>query len=191
MSVSLVKVRDHSYKFISAKPFAPNLGAEIYGVDLSKPISQEQFGDIFKAFLDHQVLFFKNQKEIPPDVHIAFGKRFGLIPELTQKNGTFVIDETNGVINFSSDLVGVIVMQAILPLILIQLLQPLSIHLHSRIYQLTLLRIFIITWIYQMPMAVKLRLMITYRDHQVLTDKQLLRLLSIDLLLRIFFLRTD
>ena len=39
----------------------------------------------------------------------AFGKRFGLIPELTQKNGTFVIDETNGVINFSSDLVGVIV----------------------------------------------------------------------------------
>ena len=75
--VSLVKVRDHSYKFISAKPFAPNLGAEIYGVDLSKPISEEQFGDIFKAFLDHQVLFFKNQKEIPPDVHIAFGKRFG------------------------------------------------------------------------------------------------------------------
>ena len=39
----------------------------------------------------------------------AFGNRFGLIPELTQKNGSFVIDETNGVINFSSDLVGVII----------------------------------------------------------------------------------
>ena len=46
VSVSLVKVRDHSYKFISAKPFAPNLGAEIYGVDLSEPISEEQYGDI-------------------------------------------------------------------------------------------------------------------------------------------------
>ncbi len=49
VSVNLVKVRDHSYKFISAKPFAPNLGAEIFGVDLSKPISEEQFGDIFQA----------------------------------------------------------------------------------------------------------------------------------------------
>ena len=77
MLVILVKVRDHNYKFITAKPFAPNLGAEIYGVDLSKPISEAQFADIFQAFLDHQVLFFKNQKEIPPDVHVAFGKRFG------------------------------------------------------------------------------------------------------------------
>tara|TARA_B100001094_G_scaffold315322_1_gene355187 strand:- start:2 stop:850 length:849 start_codon:yes stop_codon:yes gene_type:complete len=73
----LVKVREHNYKFISARPFAPNLGAEVYGVDLSKPISEEQFLDIYKAFLDHQVLFFKDQKEIPPARHIAFGKRFG------------------------------------------------------------------------------------------------------------------
>ncbi|MDA7592118.1 TauD/TfdA family dioxygenase [Rhodobacteraceae bacterium] len=73
----MVKVREHNYKFISARPFAPNLGAEVYGVDLSKPISEEQFLDIYKAFLDHQVLFFKDQKEIPPARHIAFGKRFG------------------------------------------------------------------------------------------------------------------
>ena len=73
----MVKVREHNYKFISARPFAPNLGAEVYGVDLSMPISEEQFLDIYKAFLDHQVLFFKNQKEIPPARHIAFGKRFG------------------------------------------------------------------------------------------------------------------
>ena len=73
----MVKVRDHKYQFISARPFAPNLGAEIYDVDLSQKISDEQFSDIAQAFLDHQVLFFKNQKEIPPDVHIAFGKRFG------------------------------------------------------------------------------------------------------------------
>ena len=73
----MVKVREHNYKFISARPFAPNLGAEVYGVDLSMPISEEQFLDIYKAFLDHQVLFFKDQKEIPPARHIAFGKRFG------------------------------------------------------------------------------------------------------------------
>ena len=73
----MVKVREHNYKFISARPFAPNLGAEVYGVDLSMPISEDQFLDIYKAFLDHQVLFFKDQKEIPPARHIAFGKRFG------------------------------------------------------------------------------------------------------------------
>ena len=62
MLVSLVKVRDHSYKFISARPFAPNLGAEIYGVDLSKSISEQQFRSIFQAIHDQQELIYKNQK---------------------------------------------------------------------------------------------------------------------------------
>ena len=55
----------------------PNLGAEIYGVDLAKPVSNAQFDDIKQAFLDYQVLFFKDQAEIPPEFHVAFGKRFG------------------------------------------------------------------------------------------------------------------
>ena len=38
-----------------------------------------------------------------------FGKRFGLNPELTNKNGEFVIDEVNGKIHFSSNLVGRII----------------------------------------------------------------------------------
>ena len=59
----MVKVRDHKYQFISARPFAPNLGAEIYDVDLSKKISDEQFSDIAQAFLDHQVLFLKIRKK--------------------------------------------------------------------------------------------------------------------------------
>ena len=73
----MVRVRKTNYEHISAKPFSPNLGAEIYGVNLSKPISDAQFADIHRAFLDHQVLFFKNQDEIPPTLHIEFGKRFG------------------------------------------------------------------------------------------------------------------
>lgn len=65
------------YDTIEASPFAPNLGAEIRGVDLSEPVSDVQFADIHQAFLDFQVLFFKDQKEIPPERHIEFGKRFG------------------------------------------------------------------------------------------------------------------
>ncbi len=65
------------YKLITCKPFAPNLGAEIYGVDLSQELPQDQFLEIRAAFLKYQVLFFKEQKEIPPQQQIAFGKRFG------------------------------------------------------------------------------------------------------------------
>ena len=73
----MVSIKTNNYKFIDAKPFAPNLGADIYGVDLSKPIPEEQFVEIHQAFLDYQVLFFKDQGVIPPDQHILFGKRFG------------------------------------------------------------------------------------------------------------------
>ena len=40
---------------------------------------------------------------------IEFGKRFGLEPEIAQKNGVFIIDEANGSIGFSSDLAGKII----------------------------------------------------------------------------------
>ena len=55
-----------TFKHISVKLFAPNLGAEISGVDLSQEISEAEFAEIEAAFLAYQVLFFKNQKEIPP-----------------------------------------------------------------------------------------------------------------------------
>jgi len=73
----MVPVQTHDYKKIIAKPFAPNLGADIYGVDLSKPISDEQFEEIHHAFLKYQVLFFRDQRVIPPEIHVEFGKRFG------------------------------------------------------------------------------------------------------------------
>lgn len=38
-----------------------------------------------------------------------FGKRFGLEPEVAQKNGVFIVDEANGQFNFSSDLVDKII----------------------------------------------------------------------------------
>ena len=36
----------------------------------------------------------------------AYGRRYGLNPELAQANGTFYIDNANGVVRFSSDLRG-------------------------------------------------------------------------------------
>ena len=62
---------------IKIEKFSPALGAIITGVDLSKQINDEQFEDIFQAFVDYQVLFFKDQNVIPPEQHVLFGKRFG------------------------------------------------------------------------------------------------------------------
>ena len=73
----MVALTTNDYKLIVAKPFSPNLGAEIYGVDLSQNIPDDQFAEIRDAFLKYQVLFFKDQKEIPPEQHVIFGKRFG------------------------------------------------------------------------------------------------------------------
>lgn len=65
------------YHLINVRPFASNLGAEIRGVVLAGGVSDEVFAEIRRAFLRYQVLFFKEQKEVSPAAHIAFGKRFG------------------------------------------------------------------------------------------------------------------
>ena len=62
---------------IKIQKYSPNLGAIITGVDLSEEINEDQFEDIYKAFLDNQVLFFQNQNEILPKVHLKLGKLFG------------------------------------------------------------------------------------------------------------------
>jgi taurine dioxygenase len=73
-----VRNRDRrNYRHIEVRPYAPNLGAEVRGIDLSKGLSDDQFEEVHHAFLDNQVLFFKDQQPIPPEVQIAMGERFG------------------------------------------------------------------------------------------------------------------
>ena len=65
------------YRLIDVRPFSPKLGAEIRGVALASGVSDAVFAEIHRAFLEYRVLFFKQQSEIPPPLHIAFAKRFG------------------------------------------------------------------------------------------------------------------
>ena len=51
------------YKHIEVKPIAGACGAEVFGVDLAKPIKRAVFGEIYKAWLKHQVVFFRDQKD--------------------------------------------------------------------------------------------------------------------------------
>ena len=65
-----------NYNTISAQRIAGALGAEIAGVDLSRPLSDEVIGEIRQALLDHQVIFFHDQ-HLTAEQHLAFGRRFG------------------------------------------------------------------------------------------------------------------
>ncbi|WP_244126367.1 TauD/TfdA dioxygenase family protein [Burkholderia gladioli] len=57
-------------------PFDGALGAEIVGLDLSRPIGEDDFARIHRAHLDHHVVVFRDQG-ITPDEHVAFSARFG------------------------------------------------------------------------------------------------------------------
>ncbi len=61
---------------ITVHQVAGALGAEISGVDLSGPLSDETIADIRDAFTRHQVIFFRDQT-LTPQQQLAFGRRFG------------------------------------------------------------------------------------------------------------------
>jgi taurine dioxygenase len=54
----------------------PHCGAEIRGVDLSRPLGGPAFEEVHKALVEHGVIFFRDQR-LTPEQHKAFARRFG------------------------------------------------------------------------------------------------------------------
>jgi taurine dioxygenase len=65
-----------SYERITVKPVTARIGAEIEGVDLTRPLDDATLAEIRAALLEHCVIFFRDQ-ELDHDSHKAFGRRFG------------------------------------------------------------------------------------------------------------------
>jgi taurine dioxygenase len=65
-----------SYGTIQATPTTPNIGAEIAGIDLSRPLGNRQVDELHDALAAHQVLFFRDQK-LDYDSAKAFARHFG------------------------------------------------------------------------------------------------------------------
>ena len=63
-------------KALQVNKLTPVIGAEIHGVDLSRPLDEETFGQIHAALTENQVIFFRDQ-EISLAEHKAFGRNFG------------------------------------------------------------------------------------------------------------------
>ena len=61
---------------ITVYPFTPDFVAEIGDVDLSRPLSDADFSDIRKAFLQYAVLVFPGQN-LTPEQHLEFSAKWG------------------------------------------------------------------------------------------------------------------
>jgi len=65
-----------TYSHISVQPISGALGAEINGVDLSQDLSDDVIAEIRQAWLEHLVVFFRDQT-LTPAQQVALAKRFG------------------------------------------------------------------------------------------------------------------
>jgi taurine dioxygenase len=68
--------RKMEFKTIRLEPLTPHIGAEVSGVDLSGPLSDDQFKEIHQAYLNWSVLVFRDQV-LDRDAHKDFARRFG------------------------------------------------------------------------------------------------------------------
>jgi len=65
---------------IDVRPIAGAIGAEISGVDLGKELDEDTVAAIRRAWLDHCVIFFRDQ-DLPPARFLTFARRFGNVIE--------------------------------------------------------------------------------------------------------------
>ncbi|MGP0090274.1 MAG: TauD/TfdA dioxygenase family protein [Xanthobacteraceae bacterium] len=64
------------YQSIEVRKWTPNIGAEISGVDLSRPLGNQQFQEVHDALMDNLVIFFRDQ-QLDARQHEDLGRRFG------------------------------------------------------------------------------------------------------------------
>src|SRR5688572_24532654 len=76
---------NHAHSALTGNPpmitvtrLGKHCGAEISGVDLSKELDSDTFGQVANAFFDNEVAVFRNQK-ITPAQQVAFTRRFGTL----------------------------------------------------------------------------------------------------------------
>jgi taurine dioxygenase len=65
-----------AYDVLDVKPMTRRIGAEIFGVDLGKPLSNRQFEEVHQALTQYQVIFFRDQTLDPASLK-RMGQYFG------------------------------------------------------------------------------------------------------------------
>jgi alpha-ketoglutarate-dependent taurine dioxygenase len=73
---------DSAYKILRIRPLTGALGAEISGVDLSKPLSAAAREEIKRALYDHLVIYLHDQEGFSRDLHLEFAQMFGKLQKI-------------------------------------------------------------------------------------------------------------
>lgn len=96
---------------IEVIPLAASLGAEIRGVDLSRPLSKETLEEIKGAWSTYSVLLFRGQK-LDHEQHVAFSRQFGelddhaALPKFRDKEFPEILRVANDVVGGRRQTVG-------------------------------------------------------------------------------------
>ena len=61
------------------QPVTGTLGAEIVGLNIADELPGETLAALERAFVEHKVLFFRDQHDLDDARHVAFARRFGPI----------------------------------------------------------------------------------------------------------------
>ncbi|MDL2078194.1 TauD/TfdA family dioxygenase [Streptomyces sp. GXMU-J15] len=91
------------YRILDISPLTPHIGAEIGGVDLTRPLSKELVTELRLALLEWKVIFFRDQHGFTPDHHLALAGVWGE-PEV---NPFFPQSKTAGVSRLAKDAMAV------------------------------------------------------------------------------------
>jgi taurine dioxygenase len=87
------------YQTIEVTPVTGVIGAQIEGVDLREPLTEQQRDDIHTALMRHYVVFFRDQ-DLTDDQQLAFADNFGeparesLDPDEKRVRRTFTLEDT-------------------------------------------------------------------------------------------------
>jgi alpha-ketoglutarate-dependent taurine dioxygenase len=77
------KVADESaYKILRIRPLTGALGAELSGIDLSQPLTEQAREEIKRALYDHLVIYFHDQAGFTRARHVEFARMFGALQKI-------------------------------------------------------------------------------------------------------------
>jgi taurine dioxygenase len=71
---------------LTVKPLSGAIGAEIHGIDLRSPVPDDTVARIRRIWLEHSVIFFRDQ-DLPPKDFAAFARRFGEVADYSFLKG--------------------------------------------------------------------------------------------------------
>jgi taurine dioxygenase len=76
--MSIATLADPVRTGFEIRPLEGPLGAEVLGLDLTRPLTDEQFARLRRAHLEHHLLVFRDQR-ITPAQQVAFSRRWGVL----------------------------------------------------------------------------------------------------------------